>query len=56
MSVKARAHQGNWQPQRNRNFKELLSHVELNGAGQIEETATQLQRNSRKTEKQLPDN
>jgi hypothetical protein len=34
------------QPQRNRNFRELLSawveHVELNGATQIEETATQL--------------
>jgi hypothetical protein len=35
------------------NFRELLSdwveRVELNGAAQTEETATQLQRNSRKT-------
>jgi hypothetical protein len=23
--IRARAHQGNWQPQRNRNFRELLS-------------------------------
>jgi hypothetical protein len=51
----ARAHQGNWQPQRNRNFRELLSdrveHVEMSGAAQIEETATQLHRNSRNTKK-----
>jgi hypothetical protein len=40
--LRARAHQGNWQPQRNRNFLELLSawveHMLLNGAAQIEET------------------
>jgi hypothetical protein len=55
LTSRARAHQGNWQPQCNHNFRELLSdwveHVELNGAAQIEETAAQLQRNSRKTEK-----
>jgi hypothetical protein len=37
-------HQGNWQPQRNRNFRELLSawveHMLLNGAAQTEETVT----------------
>jgi hypothetical protein len=42
----ATAHQGNWQPQRNRNFRELLSNCvedeELNGAAQTEEMATQL--------------
>jgi hypothetical protein len=41
-----RVHQGNWQPQRNHDFRELLSawaeHMLLNGAAQIEETATQL--------------
>jgi hypothetical protein len=35
--LRARAQQENWQPQRNRNFWELL----LNVAAQIEETATQ---------------
>jgi hypothetical protein len=53
-TLRAMAHQGIWQPQRNRNFREFLSdwfeHVELNGVEQIEETATQLQRNSRMTE------
>jgi hypothetical protein len=43
--IKAGAHQGNWQPQRNYNFRELLSawveHMLLNGAAQIEERATQ---------------
>jgi hypothetical protein len=43
-AVRPRAHQGNWQPQRNRNFRELISasveHMLLNGAAQIEETAT----------------
>jgi hypothetical protein len=38
-----RAHQGNWQPQRNPNLRELLSagveYMSLNGAAQIEETA-----------------
>jgi hypothetical protein len=38
-SLRERAHQGNWQPQRNRNFQELLSaraeHILLNGAAQI---------------------
>jgi hypothetical protein len=38
--LRARAHQGNWQPQRNPNFRELLSvlveHMLLNGAAQIE--------------------
>jgi hypothetical protein len=42
-SHRARAHQGNWQPQRNCNFWELLSawvqHMLLNGAVEIEETA-----------------
>jgi hypothetical protein len=42
-SLSARAHQGNWQPQRNSNFREFLSawfeHMLLNGAAQIEETA-----------------
>jgi hypothetical protein len=41
-SFRPRSHQGNWQPQRNRNFRELLSawveHMLLNGAAQIEET------------------
>jgi hypothetical protein len=41
--LRARAHQGSWQPQCNRNFRELLSgwieHMLLNGAAQIEETA-----------------
>jgi hypothetical protein len=45
-NVRARAHQGNWQPQRNRNFRELLSarieHMLLNGRAKIVETATQL--------------
>jgi hypothetical protein len=39
----ARAHLEIWQPQRNRNFRKLLSalveHVLLNGAAEIEETA-----------------
>jgi hypothetical protein len=43
-SVRARAHQGNWQLQRNRNFRELLSvrveHMLLNGAAHTEKTAT----------------
>jgi hypothetical protein len=52
--LRGRAHQGNWQPQRNRNFRALLlsgwvEHVELNSAAQIEETPTRLQRNSWKT-------
>jgi hypothetical protein len=42
---RARVHQGNWQPQRNRNFREMLSAcVECmlpNGAAQVEETAMQ---------------
>jgi hypothetical protein len=42
-SLRPRAHQGNWQPQRNRNFRELLSawveQMLLNGAAKIEETA-----------------
>jgi hypothetical protein len=43
-TLRARAHQGNWQPQRNRNFRELISallvkHTLLNGAAQIDETA-----------------
>jgi hypothetical protein len=41
-NLRARAHQGNWQPQHNCNFRELLSpwveHILLNGAAQIEET------------------
>jgi hypothetical protein len=45
-SVRPRAHPGNWQPQRNRDFRELLSAgvglMLVNGAVQIEETATQL--------------
>jgi hypothetical protein len=40
---RARAHQENWQPQRNRNFRELLSagveHMLLIGAAQFEESA-----------------
>jgi hypothetical protein len=55
--LRERAHHGNWQPQRNRNFRKLLSdwveHVELNGAAQIEETATQL---AEVWETQLPGN
>jgi hypothetical protein len=58
-NLKARGHQENWQPQRNRNFRELLSawveHMLLNGAAQTEETApfsnmcsTQADNNSRK--------
>jgi hypothetical protein len=43
ISVRAGPHQGNWQSQRNRNFRELLSawveHVLLNGAAPNEETA-----------------
>jgi hypothetical protein len=43
--TRAGAHQGNWQPQRNSNFRELLSawveHKLLNGAVRIEEMATQ---------------
>jgi hypothetical protein len=43
-AVRERAHQGDWQPECNRNFPELLSawieHMLLNGAAQIEETAT----------------
>lgn len=53
-TVRARAHQWNWQPQRNRNFRELLDwveHLELNWVVQIEEMATQLQQNLRKTKK-----
>jgi hypothetical protein len=39
-SMQARAHQGNWQPQRNRNFRELLSAwVEHMEQAHIEETA-----------------
>jgi hypothetical protein len=56
-NLRARARQGNWQPQRNRNFRELLSawveHMLLNGAAQIEETAMQLAEN---WETQLPGN
>jgi hypothetical protein len=41
MSFRARAHQANQQPHRNRNFQDLLSawveHMLLNGAVQIEE-------------------
>jgi hypothetical protein len=40
------AHQGNWQPQRNRDFREVLSatveQMLINWAAQIEENATQL--------------
>jgi hypothetical protein len=43
--LRPRAHQGNWQPQRNCDFRELLSawveHLLLTGAAQIVETATQ---------------
>jgi hypothetical protein len=43
-SLRLSAHQGNWQKQRNRDFRELLSarveHMILNGGAQIEETAT----------------
>jgi hypothetical protein len=60
-SVRARAHQGNWQPQRNSNFRELLSawieHMLLNGAAQIEETATRLTerlRNSTSRQRSMP--
>jgi hypothetical protein len=49
------AHQGNWQPQRNRSFREMLSdaveHVELNCAAGTEEAAMRLRRNSWKTKK-----
>jgi hypothetical protein len=42
---RAKAHQGTWRQQRSRNFPQLLldwvKHVGLNGAGQIEVTATQ---------------
>jgi hypothetical protein len=45
-TLRARAHRGNWQPQRNRNFREMLSawveHTLLNGAAQIEETGLRL--------------
>jgi hypothetical protein len=45
-SLRPRAHQGNWQPQQNHDFWEVLSarveHVLVNGAVQIEETATQI--------------
>jgi hypothetical protein len=55
LKARARTHQGNLQPQRNRNFREMSSdwveHVELNGATQIEETATRLQRNLWKTKR-----
>jgi hypothetical protein len=41
--ARPRAHKGNWQPQRNRNFRELLlawvEHMLLNGATHTEETA-----------------
>jgi hypothetical protein len=44
-------HRGNWQPQRNRDFREMLSdrveHMLVNGAAQIEKTATQLERRLR---------
>jgi hypothetical protein len=44
-AVRARAHQGNWQPQRNRNLREQISawvvHMLLNAVAQLEETATQ---------------
>jgi hypothetical protein len=60
-TIRARAHQGNWQPQRNRNFQELLSasveHKELTGAAQIEETAMQLSgrpRNSTSRQRNKP--
>jgi hypothetical protein len=40
-------HQGNFQPQRNGNFRALVlawvEHMLLNGAAQIEETATKLE-------------
>jgi hypothetical protein len=43
--IGARAQKGNWQLQRNRNFRKSLTdgveHMELNGAAQFEETATQ---------------
>jgi hypothetical protein len=43
LPLRGRVHHGNWQPQRNRNIRELLSalveHILLNGAAQIEETA-----------------
>jgi hypothetical protein len=46
VTLRERIHQGSRQPQRNRNFRKLLSarveHMLLNGAAQIEETATQL--------------
>jgi hypothetical protein len=49
-NFRERAHQGNWQPQRNRNFRELLSAwvglMLLNGAAQIEETAESMWHNS----------
>jgi hypothetical protein len=42
-SLRVMAHQGNWQLQRDRNFREFLlasvQHMQLNGAAQIEETA-----------------
>jgi hypothetical protein len=45
-TIRVRAHHGNWQPQRNRNFREfyqpeLNEHMLQNEAAQIEETATQ---------------
>jgi hypothetical protein len=44
VALKTRAHQWKWQLERKSNFWELLSewveHLELNGAAQIEETAT----------------
>jgi hypothetical protein len=45
-TVRSGAHQENWQPQRNRDFRELLlalaEHMFVKGAAQIEEKATQL--------------
>jgi hypothetical protein len=52
-TLRARAHPRNLQPQFPRTVIRLtwVEHVEMNGAAQIERTAMQSQRNSRKTEK-----
>jgi hypothetical protein len=43
LSIRPRAHHGNWQPQHNRSFRELLSagveHMLVNGAAQTEDIA-----------------
>jgi hypothetical protein len=56
-----RAHKGNWHPQRNSDFRELLSprveHMLLNEAAQIKETATQRVerlRNSSSRQRSMP--